>query len=111
MRYRLVSGMMLLAVGLISRAGIIPISRTQDTAGPMGRTVMDVAIVLTALAGSDSADAATAEADRRKTDYARSLDKDALRGARIGVVRPANPPPKVAAAYTRSIALLKEYGA
>jgi amidase len=98
-------------VGLISRAGIIPISRTQDTAGPMGRTVMDVAIVLTALAGSDSSDAATAEADRRKADYARSLDKDALRGARIGVVRPANPPPKVAAAYTRSIALLKEYGA
>ena len=75
-------------VGLISRAGIIPISSSQDTAGPMTRTVTDAAIVLSALAGADSRDSAT-EASGGKThrDYTQFLDANGLRGARIGVAR------------------------
>ena len=75
-------------VGLVSRTGIIPISHTQDTAGPMARTVRDAAILLGALAGSDGVDAATAASKGRiAADYTRGLDGNALRGARIGVVR------------------------
>ena len=73
-------------VGLVSRAGIVPISHTQDTAGPMARTVADAARVLTAIAGSDPADPATREADLHATDYTRFLDPDGLRGKRIGVL-------------------------
>ncbi|MGH9864940.1 MAG: amidase, partial [Candidatus Acidiferrales bacterium] len=75
-------------VGLVSRAGIIPISHSQDTAGPICRTVADAAILLGALAGVDPADAAT-EASRGKSsaDYTKFLDRGGLRGARIGVVR------------------------
>ena len=72
-------------VGLISRAGIIPIAHSQDTAGPMARSVTDAAIALGALAGVDPPDAATAAA--QTTDYQRFLDPDGLRGARIGVAR------------------------
>jgi amidase len=73
-------------VGLVSRAGIIPISHTQDTAGPLCRTVADAAAVLAALAGPDPRDRATA---RRPPvpDYTRFLDPAGLRGARIGVAR------------------------
>ena len=75
-------------VGLVSRAGIIPISHTQDTAGPMARTVRDAAVLLGVLAGSDARDPATADADRRGlTDYTPFLDPAGLRGARIGVAR------------------------
>lgn len=75
-------------LGLISRAGIIPIAHSQDTAGPMARTVRDAAILLGALAGSDPRDAATAEADGKKqADYTQFLDPNGLRGARIGVAR------------------------
>ncbi|RAP59263.1 amidase [Oleiagrimonas sp. MCCC 1A03011] len=74
-------------VGLVSRAGIIPISHTQDTAGPMARTVGDAARLLTAMAGSDPQDPATREADLHATDYTRFLDPQGLRGKRIGVVR------------------------
>ena len=74
-------------VGLVSRAGIIPISHTQDTAGPMARTVADAAALLTALAGVDLRDPATAAGRGRAADYTRSLDPDGLRGARIGVAR------------------------
>lgn len=75
-------------VGLISRAGIIPISSSQDTAGPMTRTVTDAAMVLGALTGADSRDSAT-EASNGKThrDYTQFLDPNGLRGARIGVAR------------------------
>jgi amidase len=72
-------------VGLVSRSGIIPISRTQDTAGPMTRTVADAAVLLTAMAGADSRDRATSS--RPSVDYARALDPAALEGARIGVAR------------------------
>ncbi|MDT8370281.1 MAG: amidase, partial [Longimicrobiales bacterium] len=75
-------------VGLWSRTRIIPISATQDTAGPMGRTVRDAATLLGACVGVDPTDARTAESEGRfHTDYTQFLDRDGLRGARIGVAR------------------------
>lgn len=75
-------------VGLVSRSGIIPISHSQDGAGPMCRTVRDAAILLSALAGVDPEDVATAaSAGKSQTDYARYCDPNGLSGARIGVVR------------------------
>ena len=75
-------------IGLVSRAGIIPIAHSQDTAGPMARTVEDAAILLAAIRGIDSRDAATKLATGKfETDYRLLLDRNALRGARIGVAR------------------------
>ena len=74
-------------LGLVSRAGIIPIAHSQDTAGPMTRTVRDGAILLAAIAGPDPRDAATADAGRAPKDYTPFLDEGGLRGARIGVAR------------------------
>ncbi len=75
-------------LGLISRAGIVPIAHSQDTAGPMGRTVSDVAIALGALVGKDDRDEATAASEgHAHRDYTKFLDADGLRGARIGVAR------------------------
>jgi amidase len=75
-------------VGLISRSGIIPISHSQDGAGPMCRTVKDAAILLGALTGVDSDDAATvASTGKSQTDYAQYCDPNGLKGARIGVAR------------------------
>jgi amidase len=82
-------------VGLVSRAGIIPISHTQDTAGPMARTVADAAALLAVLAGVDPRDPATAAAKGRnadpgssaRTSYSKALDPDGLRGARLGIAR------------------------
>ena len=75
-------------VGLISRTGIIPIAFSQDTAGPMARTVADAAILLGALVGADPADPATAiSAGHAHRDYTRFLDKNGLKGARIGIPR------------------------
>ncbi len=75
-------------VGFVSRAGIIPIAHSQDTAGPMARTVTDAAILLGALAGVDSRDPATAEsAGQSRTDYASFLDPNGLKGARLGIAR------------------------
>lgn len=73
-------------VGLVSRSGIIPIAHSQDVAGPMGRTVADAATLLGAMTGEDPRDATTAVRPAER-DYTRFLDADALRGARIGVVR------------------------
>ena len=73
-------------LGLISRSGIIPIAHSQDTAGPMARTVSDVAALLGALTGMDASDGAT-KAQKSFTDYTQFLDKDGLRGARLGIVR------------------------
>ncbi|HEY2149958.1 MAG TPA: amidase family protein [Vicinamibacterales bacterium] len=74
--------------GLLSRSGIIPLSLSFDTGGPMARSVTDVAIVLGAMTGVDPADAATKKSDGQfQTDYAKYLKADALKGARIGVAR------------------------
>ena len=73
-------------VGLLSRSGIIPISHTQDTAGPLARTVRDAALLLGAMTGADPSDAATASAPAR-LDYTRFLVRDGLKGARLGVVK------------------------
>jgi amidase len=75
-------------VGLLSRAGVVPIAHSQDTAGPMARTVAEAAILLGALVGVDGRDPATdASQGRFQADYTRFLDPDGLSGARIGVAR------------------------
>lgn len=74
-------------VGLVSRAGIIPISHSQDTAGPMARTVRDCALLLQALAGRDPADPATRAQPATVPDYLAALQPGALKGARLGVAR------------------------
>ena len=75
-------------VGLVGRSGIVPISHTQDTAGPMARCVADAAALLGAMAGVDPHDSATADAAHQaQEDYTRFLDPNALRGARIGALR------------------------
>ncbi|MET0935397.1 MAG: amidase [Luteibacter sp.] len=99
-------------VGLVSRTGIIPISHSQDTAGPMARSVEDAAIVLGAIAGSDPRDPATRDADKHATDYTKFLDPNALRGKRIGVVRQlAGIEPNADRALEHTIALLQAQGA
>lgn len=75
-------------LGLVSRSGIIPIAHSQDTAGPMARTVRDAAIILNALSGIDTRDSTTmVNRSRGQIDYTRFLDANGLRGARIGVAR------------------------
>ena len=74
-------------VGLLSRDGIVPISHSQDTPGPMTRTVADAAVMLTAMAGVDARDAATAASRDKSQDYTKFLDANGLNGARIGVTR------------------------
>src|SRR5438874_10042230 len=75
-------------LGLISRAGIVPIAHSQDTAGPMARTVRDAAILLGVLAGPDPRDTATTDSvNKWQKDYTQSLDPNGLRGVRIGVAR------------------------
>ena len=99
-------------VGLVSRTHIVPISATQDTAGPITRTVMDAAIVLNAIAGTDPQDPATAEADVHKSDYAAALAPNALEGARIGVMRfAAGFHPETDAVFEAALARLAAAGA
>ena len=74
-------------VGLVSRSGIIPISHSQDTAGPMARTVRDAALLLNAMVGGDPGDSATRAAGNPAPDYTRFLDPRGLQGARLGVER------------------------
>jgi amidase len=75
-------------LGLVSRSGIIPIAHSQDTAGPMARTVADAAALLSAITGIDSRDSITSESrDKAQRDYTQFLDPRGLRGARIGVAR------------------------
>ena len=100
-------------VGLISRAGIIPISHSQDTAGPMCRTVRDAAILLGALAGVDPDDEATStSAGKSQPDYTRFCDPNGLKGARIGVARKYfGFNDAVDALMERSLDVLKKQGA
>ncbi len=74
-------------LGLLSRGGIIPIAHSQDTPGPMARTVADAALLLGAMTGVDGADPATRSSAKRPASYERSLDKNGLKGARIGIAR------------------------
>lgn len=100
-------------VGLVSRSGIIPIAHSQDTAGPMGRTVRDAAILLTAMTGTDRDDAATLGAEVHH-DYSANLTADALRGKRIGVLRGwygEGSHPGVDETYEKSITAIRKAGA
>jgi amidase len=74
-------------LGLVSRSGIIPIAHSQDTAGPMTRTVTDAALMLAAMAGVDASDPVTKEGAGKPTEYAAALVKDGLKGMRLGVAR------------------------
>ena len=99
-------------VGLWSRAGIIPISSTQDTAGPLTRTVTDAAILLAAAAGTDANDPATSDADKnKKTDYLSYCKADGLKGKRIGVDIKKSKNQFIARLLEESIAVLKQQGA
>jgi amidase len=98
-------------VGLVSRSGIVPISHTQDTAGPMCRSVADAAVLLGVLAGADPRDSASANS--RSTDYLAALDANGLKGARIGVARDKYTGYSVPAdaAFERALAVMKDRGA
>ncbi len=100
-------------VGLISRSGIIPISFTQDSAGPMGRTVEDVAICLGALTGVDQGDAKSINSENHfLTDYTAYLKKDGLQGKRIGIYKPfADFHPRVSPVFHQAIEDMKAAGA
>jgi len=101
-------------VGLVSRDGIIPIAHSQDTAGPMARSVADAAVLLQAMAAVDASDpAGAANPSREPVDYVAGLDPDALRGARIGVLRKhgVSAQPDVEAAFDRALEALKALGA
>jgi amidase len=97
-------------VGLVSRTHIVPISHSQDTAGPMTDNVRDAAVLLAAIAGFDPADEATRDADRHKTDYAAHLDASSLKGRRIGVMRFASGF-GTDAAFETALAILRSQGA
>ncbi len=100
-------------VGLLSRSGIIPISATQDTAGPMARTVKDAAILLSVLTGIDAADAVTSESNgKAQKDYTKFLDTNGLKGKRLGIEKKfLEGNEGVVALYKLSIELLKKQGA
>jgi amidase len=99
-------------VGLVSRTHVVPISHTQDTPGPMTRSVRDAAVMLTVMAGSDPADPATQDADARKADYVAALDRGALKGVKIGVLRyAAGFEPKTEAVFEQALAALRAAGA
>jgi amidase len=100
-------------VGLVSRSGIIPISSTQDTAGPMGRTVKDVAILLGAMTGADTADAITKESEAKTyPDYTKFLDANGLKGKRIGIdKKPQGDNQYMHALIKKAVELLKQQGA
>ena len=97
-------------VGFVSRTHVVPISHSQDTPGPMTLTVRDAALIMNAIAGTDAADAATAEADTRRTDFTAGLRADALRGVRIGVMRFSGAP-GTDAAFEAALGVLRAQGA
>lgn len=101
-------------LGLVSRAGIIPIAHSQDTAGPMARTVTDAALLMSAMAGPDPDDAATRKAPAGNADYAAALSSDALAGRRIGVIRShhgADENPRVTAILEAALETMRAQGA
>ena len=99
-------------VGLLSRSGIIPISATQDTAGPLARTVKDAAILLSAMTGVDANDAKTKESEGKTvTDYTTFLDANALKGKRLGVEKKKYENQFLNRLQDKAIALMKQQGA
>ena len=101
-------------LGLVSRSGIIPLAHSQDTAGPMARTVRDAAILLSAMTGRDPDDPATADAPSANTNYAANLAADGLQDKRIGVIRSnsgAGSNPAVEELLTASMAVMASQGA
>lgn len=100
-------------LGLVSRSGIIPIAASQDTAGPMARTVSDAAVLLNALTGIDPRDPETQHSQGHALrDYTACLDRDGLRGARIGVARSmCGSHPKLMAVFEASLQVLQQAGA
>ena len=99
-------------VGLVSRTHVIPISASQDTAGPMTRSVADAALLLNAIAGPDPADPATAEAGAHLTDFTAGLESASLTGMRIGVLRKqVGNDTRVAALFDAALEDLKRAGA
>lgn len=100
------------SIALVSRRGVVPISLTQDTTGPMTRTVRDLAMMLTVMAGSDAEDRWSADADAHKTDYVTVLDANALKGARLGVVRGvAGSTPATDAVLDKALDVMRGQGA
>jgi amidase len=97
-------------VGFVSRTHVVPISHSQDTPGPMTLNVRDAALIMNAIAGTDAADPATAEADQRRTDFSAGLRPDALRGVRIGVMRFSGAP-GTDAALEEALGVLRAQGA
>jgi len=97
-------------VGLVSRTHIVPISHSQDTAGPMAASVREAAELLSVIAGNDPADPATREADKYKRDYAAALDANSLKGKRIGVLRFASTP-QLDPAFDTALTILRQRGA
>ena len=100
-------------LGLISRSGVIPIAHSQDTAGPMARTVADAAILLGAMTGVDSTDSATRLSKKRAlSNYVKFLDRDGLQGARIGVARNmAGANPRILKIFEYCVQVVKKLGA
>jgi amidase len=99
-------------IGLVSRTGVVPVTSRQDTAGPMARHVVDLAVALSVLQGPDPADPATAEVPADQvTDYAAALDPDALRGARLGLWHVPNESDAIRAVVTSTVDALRAGGA
>ncbi|MXO73307.1 amidase [Alteraurantiacibacter buctensis] len=100
------------SVGLVSRTHVVPISSSQDTAGPMARSVRDAAMLLTAMAGPDPLDPATAEGAAHVTDFTAGLASASLQGVRVGVLRrQAGGDPRVIALFDQALADMRAAGA
>lgn len=97
-------------IGMVSRTHVVPISHSQDTPGPMARSVRDVALLLSAMVGSDPADPATTGANARATDYSAPLASASLKGVRIAVLRP-DMTQDLATSFDAALAVLKAQGA
>jgi amidase len=100
-------------LGLVSRAYVVPLSHDQDTPGPIGRSVADVAALLDVIAGSDPRDPSTKDADAHKRDYVSALSGASLKGKRLGVLRYAltGLSPSVAVVFNRALTVLRAQGA
>ena len=98
------------SIGLVSRTRVVPISHSQDTPGPMARSVRDVAAVFSAMVGADPQDSATADAGAHAHDYVAGLSASALSGMRVAVLRPRMTP-DLAASYDAALAVLRAAGA